>query len=95
LRLDLFLKASRLVIRRTQAQALCDAGAVMVNGAPAKSSRAVKLGDEIGLTRGERTMVVRVVDLPDTRQTSRTAATGLYELVSGKQNVLENDHGEV
>jgi ribosomal 50S subunit-recycling heat shock protein len=47
MRIDLFLKASRLCLRRSVAQELCDAGAVEVNGAPAKSSRAVRVGDEI------------------------------------------------
>jgi ribosomal 50S subunit-recycling heat shock protein len=49
MRLDQFLRASRLVLRRTVAQELCEAGAVFVNGTPARSSRMVRLGDEITL----------------------------------------------
>ena len=47
MRLDLFLKASRLCSRRTVAQRICEAGRVSINGSPAKSSHVVKLGDEI------------------------------------------------
>ncbi|MBA2731755.1 MAG: RNA-binding S4 domain-containing protein [Acidobacteria bacterium] len=82
MRLDLFLKASRLVMRRTVAQVLCDAGVVSINGAPAKSSRAVKVGDEISLRRRNHLLTVRVLSLPATRQTSRSDAASLYEILS-------------
>ena len=82
MRLDLFLKASRLVLRRTLAQELCEAGAVHVNGAAARSSRAVRVGDEISVRRRERTTTVRVLALPASKQTSRVEAQTLYELLS-------------
>ncbi len=82
MRLDLFLKASRLVLRRTVAQALCDAGLVSVNGAPAKSSRALRVGDEISLRRRNHLLAVRVLALPASRQTSRSDASNLYEILS-------------
>jgi ribosomal 50S subunit-recycling heat shock protein len=82
MRLDLFLKASRLVARRTVAQALCDAGLVSVNGAPAKSSRAVRVRDEISLRRRNHLLTVSVINLPTTRQTSRSDASSLYEILS-------------
>jgi len=82
MRLDLFLKASRLVPRRSVAQALCDAGQVSVNGAAAKSSRAVRAGDEIGLRRRQQLLTVRVLQLPAARQVSRADASGLYEILS-------------
>jgi ribosomal 50S subunit-recycling heat shock protein len=81
-RLDLFLKASRLSPRRTVAQALCDAGLVSVNGLAAKSSRAVNVCDEISLRRRNHLLTVRVLKLPATRQTARSDASGLYEIVS-------------
>jgi ribosomal 50S subunit-recycling heat shock protein len=81
-RLDLFLKASRLSPRRTAAQALCDAGLVSVNGAPAKSGRAVRLNDLISLSRRNHLLTVRVLALPSTRQTARSDASSLYEIVS-------------
>jgi ribosome-associated heat shock protein Hsp15 len=82
MRLDLFLKASRLSPRRTVAQALCDAGAVLVNGVPAKSSRAVHVRDEITLRRRNHLLTVRVLALPTTRQTARSDASSLYETLS-------------
>jgi ribosomal 50S subunit-recycling heat shock protein len=82
MRLDLFLKASRLAARRSVAQALCEAGAVSVNGMTAKSSRTVQVGDLIGLRRRNRLFEVRVLALPATRQTSKSSAPSLYEIVS-------------
>jgi ribosomal 50S subunit-recycling heat shock protein len=64
------------------AQALCDAGLVSVNGVAAKSSRAIHVRDEIGLRRRNHLLTVRVLNLPATRQTSRSDASGLYEIVS-------------
>jgi ribosomal 50S subunit-recycling heat shock protein len=84
MRLDLFLKSSRLVLRRTAAQALCDAGVVTVNGVTAKSSRALRVGDEITLRRRNHLLTVRVLALPATRQTSRSDAAGLYETLSDR-----------
>jgi ribosomal 50S subunit-recycling heat shock protein len=81
LRLDLFLKASRLCPRRTLAQKLCDAGRVSINGTPAKSSHAVKAGDEITIRRQQKLTTVRVHSIPTARQTSRKEAGTLYELV--------------
>jgi ribosomal 50S subunit-recycling heat shock protein len=81
-RLDLFLKASRLCSRRTVAQNICEAGRVSVNGKTAKSSHAVKAGDEITITRRDKITTVRVLSLPTSHQTSRKEATTLYELLS-------------
>ena len=81
MRLDLFLKASRLVLRRTVAQEMCAAGAVLVNGAAARAARAVQVGDKISLRRQGRLLTVRVKALPAARQTSRSAAATLYEIV--------------
>ena len=82
MRLDLFLRASRLVLRRTVAQELCEAGAVSVNGAAARASRAVREGDEITIRRRGRALTVRVLALPQSKQVSRADSTSLYELVS-------------
>ena len=82
MRLDLFLRASRLVLRRTVAQELCEAGAVAVNGAAARASRPVREGDEITVRRRTRALTVRVLTLPQAKQVSRADATSLYEVVS-------------
>ena len=85
MRLDLFLKASRLVLRRTVAQAMCEAGRVKVNGTVARSARAVQIGDEIALRRSERVLTVRVLEVPSLRQTSRQQASTLYEILSSTE----------
>ena len=75
MRLDLFLKSSRLCLRRTVAQQLCDAGLVLVNGKVAKPATTVKAGDELSLRRRQRITTVRILALPSARQTSRNEAT--------------------
>ena len=85
MRLDQYLRASRLVLRRTVAQELCEAGAVSVGGAPARSSRTVRPGDEITIRRRGRALTVRVLTLPETKQVSRAQAPTLYEIVSDTQ----------
>lgn len=82
MRLDQYLRASRLVLRRTVAQELCEAGAVSVNGAAARSSRTVREGDELTIRRRERALTVRVLSLPQTKQVSRADAHTLYEVIS-------------
>lgn len=89
MRLDLFLKASRLCPRRAVAQALCDAGALEVNGTVAKSSRTVKAGDHLTLRRRHRVTVVRILNIPATRQVARHDAPSLYEILS--ETILEED----
>ena len=81
MRLDLFLKSSRLCLRRTLAQKLCEAGLVLVNGNVAKPATTVKAGDELSLRRRNLVTKVRVVALPSARQTSRSDATSLYEII--------------
>ena len=81
MRLDQYLRASRLVLRRTAAQELCEAGAVAVNGAPARSSRTVRAGDEITIRRREHVLTVRVRTVPETKQVSRAEAASLYEII--------------
>ncbi len=91
MRLDLFLKASRLCQRRTVAQKLCDAGVVFINEKPAKSAHTVKPGDEIGIRRRDQITRVRVLSLPTARQTSRKDASELFELLSDE--FLETEPG--
>ncbi len=87
MRLDLFLKASRLCPRRTVAQKLCDAGLVSVGDKVVKSAHAIKPGDEITISRRDRVTTVRVKTVPESRQTSRKEASALFELV--REEVLE------
>jgi ribosomal 50S subunit-recycling heat shock protein len=82
MRLDLFLKASRLSGRRTLAQKLCDAARVSINGNTAKSSHLVRVGDEIRIRRHRTLTTIRVLFVPTARQTSRKEAGTLYEVLS-------------
>lgn len=82
MRLDLFLKVSRLCQRRSMAQELCEAGLVSVNGRTAKSSHTVKLDDEVTLVMRNRRLTVRIRKLPTSRSVSRSEAATLYEIIS-------------
>ena len=77
MRLDKFLKVSRLIKRRTVAN---DAGRVMVNGKPAKASVNVKVGDVIEIAFGTKSVKVRVLDLQDT--TKKEEAKDLFEYIA-------------
>lgn len=63
MRLDKFLKVSRLIKRRTVANEACDSGRVMVNGKTAKASLNVKVGDVIEILFGQKTVKVEVLSL--------------------------------
>ncbi len=65
MRLDKFLKVSRLIKRRTVANEACDAGRVMVNGKIAKASVNVKVGDIIEIAFGQKTVKVEVLSLTE------------------------------
>ena len=80
MRLDKFLKVSRLIKRRTVANEACDVGRVMVNGKPAKASVNVKVGDIIEILFGQKTVKVRVLALLDT--TKKEEAKDLFEYIS-------------
>lgn len=89
MRLDLFLKATRLIARRTLAQKFCDAGLISVNSAAAKSSREIKIGDEIKIKKGNRLTTVTVLQVPDKKQVSKQDAVNLYQIMS--QEVQKED----
>ncbi len=66
MRLDKFLKVSRLIKRRTVANEACDAGRVLVNGRPAKASLAVKTGDILEIQFGTNSVRVEILDVTET-----------------------------
>lgn len=66
MRLDKFLKVSRLIKRRTIANEACDAGRVMINGKVAKASTDVKVGDVIEIGFGTKAVKVEVQDVQET-----------------------------
>ena len=77
MRLDKFLKVSRLIKRRTVANEACDAGRVLVNDKPAKASVKVKQGDIIEIQFGTRTVKVEFLDIKDT--TKKEEAGDLFK----------------
>lgn len=79
MRLDKYLKVSRLIKRRTVANEACDAGRVMVNGKPVKASYSVKAGDELEILFGTRSVKVRVLGIQET--VKKEEAANLYEYI--------------
>ena len=65
MRLDKYLKVSRLIKRRTIANEACDAGRVMLNGKVAKASAVVKPGDRITIRFGEKDVLVEIVSIKE------------------------------
>jgi ribosomal 50S subunit-recycling heat shock protein len=74
MRLDKYLKVSRLIKRRTVANEACDAERVSVNGRPARASYEVKLGDVIEIRFGQRTLKVEVLAISETAQKAEAPA---------------------
>jgi ribosomal 50S subunit-recycling heat shock protein len=64
MRLDLFLKWSRVILRRTLAKATCDAGRVTVNGQEAKAGREVQVGDTVSIRLPRRQLTFRIRSIP-------------------------------
>lgn len=81
MRLDKYLKVSRLIKRRTLANDVADAGRVIVNGKPAKASYAVKIGDVIEITFGNRPVKVRVLSIDEPK--GKDVARALFEILEG------------
>ncbi|WP_047154285.1 RNA-binding S4 domain-containing protein [Aneurinibacillus tyrosinisolvens] len=80
MRLDKFLKVSRLVKRRTLAKEVCDQGRVTINGQEAKSSTNVKVGDELTVRYGNKLVTVKIEKLLDT--TKKEEAATLYTMIN-------------
>ena len=80
MRLDKYLKVSRLIKRRTVANEVADAGRILVNGKVAKASLSVEPGDEIEITIGNRPVKLRV--LSDQEPRSKDVAREMYEILS-------------
>lgn len=89
MRLDLFLKTSRLIPRRSLAQEFCDAGLIKVNGAVAKSSKEVKADDEIEIRRRNRVTRLKILEIPAQKQVSKQSAGNLFEILS--EETIEDD----
>ena len=80
MRLDKYLKVSRLIKRRTVANDACDGERISVNGKSAKASYNVKIGDLITVSFGQKSVTVKVLDIRET--TKKAESVGMYEVVS-------------
>ena len=79
MRLDKYLKVSRIIKRRTVANDACDTERIAVNGRVVKASYNVKVGDVIEVSFGQRTLKVRVTDVKDV--VKKDDASTLYEVI--------------
>lgn len=79
MRLDKYLKVSRIIKRRTVANDACDAEHVTVNGRRAKASYDVKVGDVLEVTFGQRTLKLRVKEVKDS--VAKADASAMYEII--------------
>ncbi len=79
MRLDKYLKVSRIIKRRTVANEACDAGRVLVNGKIARASYDVKVGDVIEVTLGARSVKIRVLEVSE--YSTKETADRLFESV--------------
>jgi len=80
MRLDKYLKVSRLIKRRQIANDACDAGRILVSGKNARASYAVKIGDEIEINLGKFQQKVRVLDVKE--HAMKSDASDLYEVIA-------------
>lgn len=80
MRLDKYLKVSRIIKRRTVANNACDSEHVCVNGKEAKASYNVKIGDIIEISFGEKKLKVKVTDIKE--HTLKNDASDLYEVIA-------------
>ena len=80
MRLDKYLKVSRLIKRRTVANDACDGAKVSVNGRPAKASYDVKVGDKIEIQFGARTVAVEVLQVAE--NVRKDDAVGMYREIA-------------
>lgn len=79
MRLDKYLKVSRLIKRRTVSNEACDGGRVSINGTPAKASREIKPGDVIEIRFGERVTKVEVISVSE--NATKADAPAMYREV--------------
>ncbi|ESU34614.1 hypothetical protein G3A_00135 [Bacillus sp. 17376] len=88
MRLDKFLKVSRLIKRRTLAKEVSDQGRISVNGVPAKASTNVKVGDELAIRFGQKVVSARIERIQETSR--KDEATGMYTLL-GEERIPGDD----
>lgn len=88
MRLDKFLKVSRLIKRRTLAKEVSDKGRISVNGVPAKASTNVKAGDELAIRFGQKVVSVKIDRIQETSR--KDEAAEMYTIL-GEERIPDND----
>lgn len=90
MRLDKFLKVSRLIKRRTVAKDVSDQGRVLLNGREAKASSVIKVGDVLDIQFGQRTLTIRVERLSES--TRKEEVEGLYTVLKEEARKKEEEN---
>ena len=83
MRLDKYLKVSRVIKRRTVANDICVSGRVSKNGKPAKPGAEVQVGDDLEITFGNGITRIRVTSVQD--RARKETASSMYEILEGKE----------
>lgn len=89
MRLDKFLKVSRLIKRRTLAKEVSDQGRIAINGQVAKASSTVKVGDELTIRFGQKIVTVTIDDIKETSK--KDLAATMYTIVK-EESVKQEDN---
>ncbi len=82
MRLDKFLKVSRIIKRRTVAKEFCDASRALINGRPAKAGTEVKVGDKVSVRFGNKEIEFEIINIAETIKA--TDASSLYKIITEK-----------
>ena len=90
MRLDLFLKWSRVILRRTLAKEVCDAGRVTVNANEARAGREIRVGDTVEIDFPRRRMKVRVVSIPP-HAPGKEGAREMVEILEDRRNGSDSE----
>jgi len=90
MRLDLFLKLTRVIKRRSMAKKYCDHNLVKVNSQSAKAAREIRIGDEITLTFWDRSMTIRVLGIPSKGIRTQEANT-FYTIISEERKASPDE----
>ena len=90
MRLDLFLKWSRIVLRRTLAKEMCDAGRVQVNGIEARAAREVREGDTVDVRLPRRRLKVRIRSIP-LHAPGKEGGREMVELLGDRRDTSDSD----
>lgn len=89
MRLDKYLKVSRVIKRRTVAKEICEAGRIQVNGRRAKAGHEIKIGDVLDIAVGNLRLKIRVAELKETVRANEAA--NLYEVLEEKRLKTEEE----